>query len=105
MKTYSEQRQAVLFKASRDMREVAARVLDDVQQDAEFVGATCDWAKKLAKRTAELANELERQGHEETIASNRAEATLARSRDHYSRRIDAFEARLAAAQAREGERV
>jgi hypothetical protein len=105
MKTYSEQRQAILFKASRDLRAVAATVLDDVQQDAEFTGGTYAWAKALAKRTAETANELEQRGHEETIASVRAENLLYASREHYSQAIDAFEARLAAAQAREGERV
>jgi len=104
-KTYSEQRQAILFKASRDLRLVAVSVLDDVQQDAEFLGATRDWAKSVARKTAEMANELEQRGHEETVAPFRAANLLFTSREHYSRAIDRFEARLAAAQAREGERV
>lgn len=105
-KSYSEQRQAILFKAARDMRRVAASILDDVQNEVELSWIpTLSWAKEATRKTAELANELEQRGHEETLASPRAESLLFASHGHYSQAIDRFEARLAAAQAREGERV
>lgn len=96
-KSYSEQRQAILFRASRDLRAVACSVLDDVQNEVELTGSTPAWAKSVALATATLANELEGRGHEETMASARAESDLARSKDHYSMAIDAFEARIKAA--------
>lgn len=96
-KTYSEQRQAILFRAARDLRAVACQVLDDVTNEAELTGTTPAWAKSVALKTATLANELESQGHEEAIASPRAESGLTRSKEHYSQAIDAFEARIRAA--------
>lgn len=96
MKTYSEQRQAILFRASRELRKVAAQVLDDVNHPAELTGRTAPWAKGIAKRTAEQANRLEIEGHEQTIASNRSETEIAKSHRAYSDAIDRFEERLRA---------
>lgn len=96
-KTYSEQRQAILFRAARDLRGVASQVLDDVREDAELTGSTVVWAKQQAARTAKLANDLEGRGHEETVGTTRAENDLSRSRQKYSEAIDDFEARIAAA--------
>ena len=95
--TYSEARQRVLFKAARDLRQIAAGVLDDVENDVEVSSlATVMWAKSVAAKTAELANELEGRGHEECWADTRISRLQAKSKDDYSRAIDDFEARIAA---------
>lgn len=96
-KTYSELRQAALFQASRDIRRVAAQVLDDCSNDVELASEqTLRWTLNQARRNSWLANDLERQGHEETIASGHVEAALRRSHDLYTRAIDAFEKRVEA---------
>ena len=96
--TYSEARQKVLFKAARDMRKIAAGVLDDVENETECGSPyTVQWAVSVAKKTAELANELEAKGHEECIAPQLAETLLARSRDDYGQSISDFERRVRAA--------
>ena len=93
-KTYSEAAQAVLFKASRDMRKVAASVLDDCTNSVELRSeATHQWAKNTARVYAELANELENKGHERTLATVRQENELFKSRQAYSAAIDAYEER------------
>lgn len=93
-KTYSEQAQAVLFKASREMRKVAATVLDDVTNEVELLSEdTHRWAKDTARLYAERANELEIQGHGLTVASRRAETELFKARQVYYRSIDAYEKR------------
>jgi hypothetical protein len=97
-RTYSEQRQAILFRAARDLRGVAGQVLDDVTNPVELTSATTPaWAKSVARKTAEMANDLERQGHEQGPATTRQENELARSRQIYSVTIDAFEKRIRAA--------
>lgn len=94
-KTYSEQRQLILFKASRDLRKVAAQVLDDVQNEVELRNAsTLAWATTLAQRIAEQANELENTAHELCVASSLSETLLYKSRRAYEASIDAFEARI-----------
>jgi hypothetical protein len=95
IKTYSEQRQAILFKASRELRLVACQVLDDVRNPVELASdSTLSWAKSVARHTAEMATELEDRGHEEAIASPRAETDMRRSHGRYQRSIDAFQARI-----------
>ena len=106
VKTYSEERQQILFKASRDMRRVACQVLDDVTLDAELLGDTVRWAKNLAANTAIQATELENLGWEYgTYVAPSTETWLLKSKLQYSDAITAFEARIAAAKEREGERV
>lgn len=93
-KTYSEAAQDVLFKAARDMRKVAASVLDDVTNSVELRSEqTHEWAKSTAALYARLANELENQGHERRVASVRAERGLFKSRQAYSDAIDRYEER------------
>jgi len=95
MKTYSEQRRAILFKASRDLRAVAASVLDDVTEEAELTGHTTVWAKAVAAETARLANEMEEKGYEQaTPYDARADAHLRRSKEAYSEAITAFMSRV-----------
>jgi hypothetical protein len=89
-KTYSERRQQVYFVAAREMRKVAAHILDDVVEDAEFTGATARWAKDQARYAALAACELERQGHELCIASPRAETEIHKSKTAYNKSIDRF---------------
>lgn len=92
-KTYSELRQTTLFKAARDMRRIAAMVLNDVtevNQGHQQSLATFVWAKQLAAKTARQANDLEQQGHEECIASNYAEAVQRKNRAAYSDAITLF---------------
>src|SRR5262249_48596737 len=97
-KTYSEQRQAILFKASRDLRAVAASVLDDVVNEVELTSsATLGWAKSVAATTAKLAQELEDKGHEQGGASTRAENDLYKTHRSYDIAIEAFHGRIRAA--------
>jgi len=95
--TYSEARQKVYFKASRELRKVAAEALDDVQNDVELQSEeTIRWAINLARVTAEQAREVEDKGHEQCIASNLDETLLLKSKDAYSAAIDSFESRVKA---------
>jgi len=107
--SYSDQRAAILFKAARDMRLVACQVLDDVQNEVELLSDTPAWAKSVAKKTAELASDLENRGWEDCgFASTRTQNLLLNSKLNYSQSIDAFEARIDRARiaaAKEGERV
>lgn len=57
-KTYSEQYQAVLFRAAAETYDVASAVLNDCTDPAEFTGRTYDWARDKAKFYAEKAQEL-----------------------------------------------
>src|SRR5215467_4377076 len=93
-KTYSERRQAALFRASRELRKIAVDILDDVTEPAELTGRTPSWAKSVCRTTLELATELEGRGHEETIAPARAETDLFQSKREVELAIDRFEARL-----------
>src|SRR5262249_37365103 len=92
-KTYSEQRQAILFRAARDLRKVATSLLDDVVEDAELDGQTAPWALSVAQNTARLANDLEDKGHEQARATARQENDLYNSRRAYVKAFEAFEAR------------
>lgn len=95
-KTYSEQYQAALFRAAREVRGIASEVLSDMQNEVELTNqATHLWAQKTAKYYAEKANELETQAHEVCVASNRAVTLQAKSRDIYSEQINAYEKRRA----------
>ena len=96
MQTYSERRQTILFRASRELRKVAVDVLGDVNNPAELTGRTAAWAKGLARQTAEQANQLETIGHERCIATTRAERALYRAHREYEEAIDRFEERLRA---------
>jgi hypothetical protein len=95
-KTYSERRQTILFRAARDMRKIATDALDDVTEVTELTGKTAPWAKSVARKTAELANELESKGHEQAPATARQETDLYESRRGYEMAIDRFEERLRA---------
>lgn len=94
-KTYSEARQEILFKAARDLRKVAASVLDDtVDAGAGISRQTVKWAIDLAARISRQAWEIEESGHEQCVASRIQETNLSKSKDAYSRAIDRFEARV-----------
>ena len=96
-RTYSEQRQLIYFKAARDLRKVAASVLDDVVNDGELAQQhTIVWAINNASIVAKQAYALESLGHEQCVASVRAETDLYKSRRAYDASIDAFEARVKA---------
>jgi len=93
MQTYTERRQAILFKAARDMRSVACEILDEVQLQSEFIGRSASWAKSTAASTARQARELETLGHEQTIADGRQNGLNYRSLRAYEAAIDHFEER------------
>ena len=94
--SYNEERQRILFRASRELWKVACEVLDDVQEEAELTGATAAWAASVARTTALLAAELEDKGHEQAIAGTRADHLLYESRQSYSKAVDEFEKRIRA---------
>src|SRR5262245_51841375 len=96
-RTYSEQRQAILFKASRELRGIAALILDEVTEPAELTGRTAPWAKSTAAKTATMANDLEKLGYEQTPATPRMQSDLHKSHRAYEVAIDAFEARIRSA--------
>lgn len=94
-KTYSEECQRILFKAARDLRKVAASVLDDtVDAGAGISATTTRWAINLAGLTAKRANELESEAHEQCVATQAQETLQFKNREAYRRSIDAFEARV-----------
>lgn len=94
-KTYSEERQRILFKTARDLRKVAASVLDDCTDAGAGISKhTVRWAIDLAGRTAVRANELESEAHEQCVATQAQETRQFKSREDYRRSIDAFEARV-----------
>jgi hypothetical protein len=96
--TYSEARQRVLFKAARDMREVAASYLDDMTNDVELTSEnSLRWAKSGAAATARLAASLEEQGYAQCVTDKRIDNLQYASRRKYDASIDAFEARIRAA--------
>ena len=98
MKTYSEQRQAILFKAARQLRVVAAQVLDDtVDAGAGISRQTVRFCIQHAANAARLAWDLEEKGHEQCVATQRQNTDLSRSHDYYSGAINRFEARVRAA--------
>lgn len=101
-KTYSEQRQAAYFAAARELYRVAARVLDDSYTDAELTGRTHEWVQNQSRITCEQARALEDRGHEETVASPRAENALYRAKREHSdavtRYLDKRNAALARAE-------
>ena len=61
MKTYAELRQEAYFKAAAAMYDVASAVLNDCTDPLEFLGTTYEWAKNLARETAEKAQALKEQ--------------------------------------------
>lgn len=87
MKTYSEQIQAIDFKAARELHKVAAQVLNDCSEPAEFRGPTAHWAITRARAIMERARELENHGHEQCVASSLAETLLSKSKDVYSEAV------------------
>lgn len=98
MKTYSEARQEILFKAARDLRKVAASVLDDTTDGGAGISrSNTRWAIDLAARISRQAWDIEESGHEQCVATRIQETNLTKSKDAYSRAIDRFEARVRAA--------
>jgi hypothetical protein len=87
-KSYSEQRQAIFFKAARDLRKVACQVLNDCTDPAEFRGSTYEWAREHAANIMLRAAELENEGHEQCVATPLAETLLTKSKDEYSLAVD-----------------
>ena len=61
-KTYSEAAQAVLFKASRDMRKVAASVLDDCTNSVELRPIIDATLTNVETDRRKLATERQRDG-------------------------------------------
>ena len=95
--SYSEQRQRVYFQAARAMYAIAAQVLDDVREDAEFRNAgTMEWVKNVSAVTMRKGHELEELGHAECMAESRACSANDRAKDAHSRALDAFLERKAA---------
>lgn len=100
-KTYSEQHQAALFRAAREIRAIAGQVLDDMQNDVELTSQpTHIWARSTAKHYAEKAYAMEEEAHEIAIASSRQETSILKSKSEYSTKIDAYETRRTKAQGR-----
>jgi len=94
-KTYAEMRQAAYFKAARELRKVAALVLDDIQNETELRSIrTLEWAKMFAARVARQAQAQEDLGHEQCVASAHAEAANRRSHEAYSNAVTAFQWRV-----------
>jgi hypothetical protein len=80
-KTYAERRQAAYFAAARELYklvvEIADENIDSPPEGRQKVStATTLWAASLIATTYKKAAELERQGHEETVASVRQERQL-----------------------------
>ena len=99
--SYSEQYQRALFAAARQVRKIAAEVLNDVQNNVELTSeSTHQWVRQTAKHYADKARELELAGHEVCISSGHSDAANNRSHATYGAAIDAYEARRAAAQGR-----
>jgi len=97
-KTYSELRQAALFRCGRDLLKVAALVLDDVVNPVELANpATLEWAKSVARKSALLAEQSISLGHEQGIATSRQDNDLYGARRQYSAAVDRFEGRIKAA--------
>ena len=87
-KTYSELRQEALFRAARGLHKIATEILTDTLRDEHASAQTLDWAKSAAAATMKTANEIEGRGHEQCIASARAETTLYKSKRAYSDAVD-----------------
>jgi len=83
-KTYSERRQAALFRAAREFYNIAADVLNDLQTPEEILGHTHDWARNVSLHTMDKGREFEARGHEETITSLVSENALYRARQRHS---------------------
>lgn len=87
-KTYSEALQGIYFKAARDAFGVAAEVLNDCTEPAEFRNPqTVEWAKALSKRISTQAYALEDLGHEQAIATAAQETNLAKAKLVWSEAI------------------
>jgi hypothetical protein len=98
MKTYSEQRQETLFAAARKLYRLAGEILDDSVNDVELLSEpTHEWVKATSRKTAEMARELEDQGHGECMASSRSENALYNAKRAHSDAIDRYEHRRGAA--------
>ena len=98
---YRTTAQNAYFRAARELRAVAARVLDDMQNDVELTSElSTAWAKDKARDYAEQANALEETGYQFSTPSTTAERTIRRSREAYSESITAYEARKASAEQR-----
>jgi len=99
---YRTTAQTALFRAAFTLREVAAAVLNDMQNDVELTSeASTVWAKDKARDYAEQANALEAAGYEfGPTATTAQERKIRRSHEAYSQAIDAYEARKASAEHR-----
>ena len=92
-KTYSERRQAILFVAAREYLKLAAAILDDCTEEAEFRGSSAAWCRRQAAKTARRGNELEQEGHEACSATPHADNANHRAHYAYEQAIARFEKR------------
>jgi len=102
--TYSESRANALFKAAREIRKIAAAVLNDCNGDVECRSIeTFVWAKNAARTNAEVANRLEQEAYETAYPVNpHTDAAQYKSRSAYIAAINHFEDRVVAQVGREG---
>ncbi len=94
--TYSEARRSIVFKAARDLRKLAASVLEDVTEQDVVTLPTFTWAKATAANIARQANALETEGYEiGTYLDTRTEGVQRKSRQAYTKAVNAFQNRAA----------
>jgi hypothetical protein len=98
--TYSERRQAIYFHAGRELYRLAAAILDDVTEDAEFLGETETWVKGVVKATCEKARDEYQKGHEECIATAHAETANHKAAFVHSQALNRYLNRKRAAEDR-----
>lgn len=97
-RTYWETAQTAVMRAAREVRAVAQRVLDDMQNDVELTSEIShEWAKGRARAYAEQANALEQTGYEYGTPDARTERAMRKSRQAYSDAVTAYERRVAGA--------
>lgn len=99
---YSEQAQRACFKAARDLRAIAAEVLNDCIHDHEFLGNSGSWSKEKAAEFALQANHMEEAAWQyNRYPAPHVQRANMESRKNYNRAINAFEARWDAAKDRQ----
>jgi len=79
-KTYSEQRQAIYFRAARDMYRAAEDIALDTIKDEILTQPTVFWAAGVIDSTMRRARDLENAGHEQAVATARQENDLRKAR-------------------------
>lgn len=88
-KTYSEQRQAIYFKAARDLYKLCAQMCDDSCVGV-YSQANDEWLKGILNRTADLAREQERLGYEECLSDARSDYALRRAKGKFSEALTRY---------------